>query len=274
MPGVREDPPASPQAGTQLSAAPFTGTASGHGETASPSYKPEAANNPRAPQQTTPPSNKPEEPNNPRAPQQTADSRGPEEPPTTTTPEREETADSRGSEEPPTTTTPESDEAADSRGPEEAADASASTPEEDPPLRSTPALRVHLQGTFLLIVLLLVLWAALNWAGSVISSALGGPDGAVVAKAPVESDNSSDGGDGSAPDEPLEGDEVADLQAALTRFGYDPGPVDGILGELTRSAIQAAKADLSLPAASDRTLLETLAAAIEALDDAPTELGS
>ena len=264
MPGVREDPPASPQTGAQLSAAPFTGTASGHEEAASPSKEPEEDADRRAPKAAATTTPKREPNTDRRAPKAAA----------SPSKEPEEDADRRGPEDPPTTATAEQEEDADGRFPEEAADASASTPEEDPPLRSTPALRVHLQGTFLLIVLLLVLWAALNWAGSVISSALGGPDGAVVAKAPVESDESSDSGDGSAPDEPLEGDEIADLQAALTRFGYDPGPVDGILGELTRSAIQAAKADLSLPAASDRTLLETLAAAIEALDDAPTELGS
>lgn len=140
----------------------------------------------------------------------------------------------------------------------------------DPPPRRTPTLRVHLQGTFLLIVLLLVLWAVLDWAGPVISNALSGPDGAVVAKAPAESEAASDDGAESEPDEPLGGDEVAELQAVLARFGYDPGPVDGILGDLTRSAAEAAKADLNLSAASDRRLLNTLAAAIEALDEAST----
>ena len=109
----------------------------------------------------------------------------------------------------------------------------------------------------------------LDWAGPVISNALGGPDGAVVARAPDESEDAPDGTE-SEPDEPLGGSEVAELQAVLARFGYDPGPVDGILGDLTRSAAEAAKADLNLPAASDRRLLDTLLAVIEALDEAPT----
>ena len=150
-------------------------------------------------------------------------------------------------------------------------DPSAPTPEKEPPPRSTPALRVHLQGASLLIVLLLVLWAVLDWAGTVISSALSGHDGAIVAKALVESDDSSRDDTDDDPDEPLDGDEIAELQAALVRFGYEPGPVDGILGDLTRIAIEGAKADLGLPAASDRRLIETLHSAIAALDDAPND---
>ena len=145
-----------------------------------------------------------------------------------------------------------------------------------PTLGRPAALRIHMQGTFLLIVLLLVLWLVLNWAGSVIGSAIGGPDGAVVARALVESESPETGIDGESfeSDEPLEGDEVAELQSALVRFGFDPGPVDGILGDFTRLAADEAKADLGLSAASDRRLLDTLAAAIDALNRASDDLGS
>ncbi len=140
---------------------------------------------------------------------------------------------------------------------------------DDPPPRPTPALRVHLQGTFLLIMLLLAFWGLLRWAGPVISEALGGPDGAVVARAPIETEESGEAaGSRSERDARLDGDEVATLQAVLTRFGYSPGPADGILGDLTRAAADAAKADLNLQTASDRLLLETLTAAAESLDGA------
>ena len=66
-------------------------------------------------------------------------------------------------------------------------------------------------------------------------------------------------------DLPLDGNEVAELQGALTQLGYSPGPVDGIMGELTRQAIDEAKADLGLVEASNRRLLETLETAVESL---------
>ncbi len=131
----------------------------------------------------------------------------------------------------------------------------------EPPLWATPTLRVHLQGMFLLIVLLLVFWALLNWAVPVISNALSGTDGAIVARSPIPSEDSdTDGGSLAEGEQPLEGEEIVTLQEALTRFGYEPGPVDGILGELTRAAVDAAKADLGLPSAPDRLLLDTLLA--------------
>lgn len=127
-------------------------------------------------------------------------------------------------------------------------------------------MRTHLQGTFLLIVLLLAFWWALNWAGPIFDSALGGEDGAIVARAPSEEDSATAEAAG---DEPLDGSEVAALQGALLQVGYSPGPIDGIMGELTRAAITEAKQDLSLVEASDRKLLETLEQAVEALETAP-----
>ena len=42
-------------------------------------------------------------------------------------------------------------------------------------------------------------------------------------------------------------DRIANLQRALHRLGYDPGPVDGIPGARTRAAIRAFQADAGLP---------------------------
>ncbi len=121
-------------------------------------------------------------------------------------------------------------------------------------------MRTHLQGTFLLIVLLLVFWGTLNWALPILDDAIFGDDGAVVARAPLESDDPADLEAGLEENRPLDGDEVAALQGVLTQLGYSPGPVDGILGELTRQAVEEAKADVGLTEASDRRLLETLEA--------------
>ena len=129
-------------------------------------------------------------------------------------------------------------------------------------------MRTHLQGTFLLIVLLLVFWGMLNWAVPILDNAVFGDDGAIVARAPLEVDDPADPERGLEEDRPLDGSEVADLQGALTQLGYSPGPVDGIMGELTRQAIDEAKVDVGLVEASDRKLLETLQAALEALSSA------
>lgn len=126
-------------------------------------------------------------------------------------------------------------------------------------------MRTHLQGTFLLIVLLLAFWWALSWAGPIFDSALGGADGAIVARAPADGTATGEAED----DAPLDGNEVAALQGALLQVGYSPGPVDGIMGELTRAAIEEAKGDLGLLEASNRQLLETLEAAVEALESTP-----
>ena len=129
-------------------------------------------------------------------------------------------------------------------------------------------MRTHLQGTFLLIVLLLVFWWTLNWAVPILDSAVFGEDGAVVARAPLETEDQAAADRGLEQDQPLDGNEVADLQSALTQLGYSPGPIDGIMGELTRQAIDEAKVDVGLEEASDRRLFETLKAALEALSSA------
>ena len=126
-------------------------------------------------------------------------------------------------------------------------------------------MRTHLQGAFLLIVVLLAFWWALSWAGPIFDSALGGADGAIVARVRTDDTATAEATD----DAPLDGNEVAALQGALLQVGYSPGPVDGIMGELTRAAITEAKGDLGLVEASDRQLLETLEQAVEGLETAP-----
>ena len=123
-------------------------------------------------------------------------------------------------------------------------------------------MRIHVQGTFLLIVLLLAFWGMLRWAGPAISSALNSQDGAIVARAPIESDDPSEDSLVLSEDEPLDGAEIASLQESLLTVGYEPGPIDGILGELTRDAIDQAKEDLGLQEEPDRRLLDTLRAAL------------
>jgi peptidoglycan hydrolase-like protein with peptidoglycan-binding domain len=46
---------------------------------------------------------------------------------------------------------------------------------------------------------------------------------------------------------PLRHDEMTELQSALQRFGYDPGPIDGLLGPRTLAAIRAYKSATGLP---------------------------
>ena len=40
---------------------------------------------------------------------------------------------------------------------------------------------------------------------------------------------------------------VADLQSQLAARGYDPGPIDGMMGERTRAAIRAYQRDRQMP---------------------------
>lgn len=125
-------------------------------------------------------------------------------------------------------------------------------------------MRNHLQGTFLLIVMLLVFWAVMAWGGDIISSALGGEDGAIVAKAPAEGNDFRN-----INYDLLTADEVSQLQAALAEAGFDPGPIDGILGELTRAAIRQAATALDLTDYSDRDLLDRLLDAFERQTQTP-----
>ena len=109
----------------------------------------------------------------------------------------------------------------------------------------------HLQGVVVLILILLGFWGLWTVAAPAIGDAFDGPYAAIV----IESGDEILDPTGEAP---LTLAEVADLQAALTEAGYDPGPTDGIMGELTRRAADEARTDLDLEQESDRRLLEVL----------------
>ena len=66
-------------------------------------------------------------------------------------------------------------------------------------------------------------------------------------------------------------DRIANLQRALRRLGYDPGPVDGIPGARTRAAIRAFQADAGLPVTGQISegLESAVLAAIAAAGQAP-----
>ena len=82
---------------------------------------------------------------------------------------------------------------------------------------------------------------------SLLSDAAGGGDGAVAAAWPRS-------------DRPLSFAERKNLQEALTARGYNPGPVDGIIGAGTRAALRNWQRDNDLPADgyASATVLEAL----------------
>ncbi len=106
-------------------------------------------------------------------------------------------------------------------------------------------MKSHIQGLFILLGVGITLLALANIAAPDHGAALGEEE-AIVA--------------------PLDGEEVALLQANLTDLGFDPGPVDGILGNGTRSAISEAIVEYQLDvSASDREVLEYTQSLIDAL---------
>ncbi len=48
----------------------------------------------------------------------------------------------------------------------------------------------------------------------------------------------------------------ANIQASLIRLGYDPGPIDGIIGPRTRAALEQANIDTNLPVAYIEEILQ------------------
>ncbi len=124
-------------------------------------------------------------------------------------------------------------------------------------------MKSHIQGLFILLGVGIALLALANIAAPVLDDAFG-EDGAIVAE------SGADDGADPAVDEaivvPLDGEEVALLQTNLTDLGFDPGPVDGILGNGTRSAINEAIVEYQLDiSASDREVLEYTQSLIDAL---------
>ena len=125
-------------------------------------------------------------------------------------------------------------------------------------------MKSHIQGLFILLGIVAIAQLAMaNIAAPVLSDAFG-EDGAIVAESSAD-----DGADLAAEEAivvPLDGEEVALLQANLTDLGFDHGPVDGILGNGTRSAISEAIVEYQLDvSASDREVLEYTQSLIDAL---------
>jgi peptidoglycan hydrolase-like protein with peptidoglycan-binding domain len=56
------------------------------------------------------------------------------------------------------------------------------------------------------------------------------------------------------PTPPLSGQQMQQLQQKLTARGHDVGGIDGILGAMTRAAVQAEQARLGMPADAWPTL--------------------
>lgn len=114
---------------------------------------------------------------------------------------------------------------------------------------SAPAgLNMHIQGVALLLFLLVAFWFVVGWGGRVISRSFDSENGVIVMVSRSEDGLSST----------LSNVEVMELQGALVDAGYNPGPVDGFLGILTRTAINKAKAELGFEGISDRELVPAL----------------
>ncbi|MEC7144495.1 MAG: peptidoglycan-binding domain-containing protein [Actinomycetota bacterium] len=124
-------------------------------------------------------------------------------------------------------------------------------------------MKSHIQGLFIVLGVAISLLALANIAAPVLGDAFG-EDGAIVAESAV--DDGADPTVEAAIEVPLDGEEVALLQANLTDLGFDPGPVDGILGNGTRSAINEAIVEYQLEiTASDRKVLEYTQSLIDPL---------
>lgn len=133
-------------------------------------------------------------------------------------------------------------------------------PEESP-------MRSHIQGIFLLLIVGIALLGMARYAAPVVQEALG-EDGALQAESAPE-DLIDLAAIEEEIDPPLNGDEVVVVQDHLTRLGFDPGPVDGLMGPGTRTAIDEAIVEYQLNiGSSDRDLLNYTQSLIDALDAA------
>jgi peptidoglycan hydrolase-like protein with peptidoglycan-binding domain len=126
-------------------------------------------------------------------------------------------------------------------------------------------MRSHIQGLFVLLGVAIATLVLARIAAPVLGDAFG-EDGAIVA----ESSDADDVVDLASLESdvaiPLTGEEVARLQGSLVDLGFDPGPVDGILGNGTRSAIDEAILQYQLDAgASDRDVLDYVTSLLDAL---------
>lgn len=138
-------------------------------------------------------------------------------------------------------------------------------------------MKSHIQGLFILLGVGIALMVLANIAAPVVTDAFG-EDGAIVAEsAPEDVIDLASGGTEVVI--PLTSEEVALLQANLTDLGFDPGPIDGILGGGTRAAIGEAIIEYQLDSTAanrdvleyTQSLIDALAAA-EAADDPTSDL--
>lgn len=128
-------------------------------------------------------------------------------------------------------------------------------------------MRSHIQGLFLLLLVGIALLGIARYAAPVVQEALG-EDGALQAESAPE-DPIDLGAIDAEVDPPLNGDEVGIVQDHLTRLGFDPGPVDGLMGPSTRTAIDEAIMEYQLNiGSSDRNLLNYTQSLIDALNAA------
>jgi hypothetical protein len=92
--------------------------------------------------------------------------------------------------------------------------------------------------------------AALGAVGGALTGVLTDPDrvnfGRPVWQNGTAAAHAGTGGVRSASPVGQPGNVVAEIQAGLARLGYDPGPIDGIAGPRTRSAIRAYQQDHGL----------------------------
>jgi len=124
-------------------------------------------------------------------------------------------------------------------------------------------MHAHLQGLILLVSLAILGLLVSRMAGPSLSGFFD-EDGAVYAE-PADEETAED----AVEEVPLTGDEVARLQRHLTTLGFDPGPVDGIPGDQTDTAVDDALAEYLLAVTTtDRELLDYLDSLISALDAA------
>lgn len=144
-------------------------------------------------------------------------------------------------------------------------------------VRDGATMRYHIQGVFILLIVCIAVLFTARIAAPVLSDAFG-DEGAIVAKS-AEVDEDADL-PVSEEDLPLSGEEVGQIQADLKALGFNPGPVDGIMGETTQRAIDVAIVQYQLDVAASnrevydylRSLADALAAA-NAADTAANDAG-
>lgn len=140
-------------------------------------------------------------------------------------------------------------------------------------------MRYHIQGIFLLLIVLIAVLFTARMAAPVLSDALG-DEGAIVAESAEVTPDADLAAGAAEEDLPLTGEEVGQIQTDLTTLGFDPGAVDGIMGDATQNAIDAAIVQYQLDVTASnravfdyvRSLADALAAA-NAADSATNDAG-